>query len=309
MITTITLNPAVDVRYNLDYFALDQSHRCADYQKTAGGKGLNVSRVLKILGHEIQATGFLGGGSGEFIAGELKKLDIDNRFVQIDQETRTCIAILSEGPVQTEILEAGPEIGQKYAAEFMERYVHLLKDATVICASGSLPRGLPEDYYCLLIRKAHEKKIKFILDTSGAALKKAIAHRPFLIKPNRAELEDLCGKACAGEKELVEQALALHQAGAENVVVSLGAEGAIYLNAQGAYKASVPEISCRNPVGSGDAMIAGFAHAVTNKMSLEDSLRFACACGIANAMEAETGKINCAVMDELRRQIRVVAIY
>ncbi|GIM47977.1 tagatose-6-phosphate kinase [Collibacillus ludicampi] len=305
MITTVVLNPAIDVRYSIDRFELNKSHRCTHYQKTAGGKGLNVSRVLRILGDDVRATGFLGGNSGEFIAGELHRLAIENRFVRIDEETRTCIAILSKDLTQTEILESGPFIKKEFVDQFLTLYRKLLDDTTVISASGSLPRGLEDDFYSLLIEEAHKKRVKFVLDTSGLPLKKAIQARPFLIKPNQTELEQLCGKKLSSEEDVIQQACELYFAGVENVLVSLGAAGAILVNREGVFKARIPKIQAINPVGSGDSMVAGFVHAISAHSDWEHALRYACACGVANAMEEETGKVNAETVREVLKKIDV----
>ncbi|MCK1992937.1 1-phosphofructokinase [Peribacillus muralis] len=308
MITTVVLNPAIDVRYSFNDFLINKSNRCSNYQKTAGGKGVNVSKILRTIGHKVQATGFLGGNSGAFISSKLDKLIIDDQFIRIDEETRTCIAILNDNRRQTEILEEGPYIKEEFVSQFYDRYRQLLNNSHVVCASGSLPKGLEDDIYYQLIKWAKEKDIKFVLDTSGMALKTAIAAKPYLIKPNCDELEDWCGKRLENEEDIIQQALEIQKLGVENVVVSLGEGGAILVNQEGVYKACIPEVSVKNPVGSGDSMIGGIIHSITERMNSVDTLKYACACGIANAMEEETGKISVNTVNALKEEINIFTL-
>ena len=150
MILTITLNPSVDIAYQLDTFHLDTVNRVEKVQKTAGGKGLNVTRVLKQIGEDVVATGFIGGEIGSYVKKQLTRTDIKNSFVEIGSETRNCIAVLHDGK-QTEILEQGPTIQEHEALNFIEHLEIILNNVDVVVISGSLPKGLASNYYVEIV--------------------------------------------------------------------------------------------------------------------------------------------------------------
>lgn len=171
MILTITLNPSVDIAYQLNKFRLDSVNRVEKVQKTAGGKGLNVSRVLKQIGEDVLATGFIGGELGNDVKNQLYQNHIKSSLVEISGETRNCIAILHEGQ-QTEILEQGPTIQEHEALNFIEHLRNLLSKVEVVVISGSLPKGLESDYYVKIVELCKKFGVAVVLDCSGEALKK-----------------------------------------------------------------------------------------------------------------------------------------
>lgn len=303
MIATVTLNPSVDVRYTLSAFEKNGVYRCNHYQRSAGGKGLNVTRVLRMLGDHVWATGFLGGKNGEYITQELEKHAVITQFVQIEEETRNCIAILTKEPSQTEILEQGPMVSEENIELFLKIYETLLEEMDWVTASGSLPLGVAKDFYKLLGEKARKHRKKFILDTSGESLIHGIDANPFLVKPNKEELEDIFKKRINSVEQIVDHAKELCHRGAQNVLVSLGEEGAILVNHSIVLKAGIPKMHVVNPVGSGDSMIAGCLHALAKGESMDESLKFACAAGAANALEEETGKVNPETLKALLEKI------
>lgn len=189
MILTVTLNPSVDISYPLETLKIDTVNRVKDVSKTAGGKGLNVTRVLYESGDKVTATGFLGGKIGEFIESELEQSPVSPAFYKISGNTRNCIAILHEGN-QTEILEQGPTISHEEAEGFLDHYSNLIKQSEVVTISGSLPSRLPNDYYEKLIQLASDEGVAVVLDCSGAPLETVLksSAKPTAIKPNNEEL-------------------------------------------------------------------------------------------------------------------------
>lgn len=173
MILTVTLNPSIDISYCLENFNMDTVNRVTDVSKTPGGKGLNVTRVLSQLGDNVVATGLLGGYFGDFIRSGLDALEIRHQFLRIGGETRHCIAVLHEGQ-QTEILEKGPHITKDEADAFLNHLKLIFDAATIITVSGSLPKGLPSDYYARLISLANHFNKKVVLDCSGEALRSVL---------------------------------------------------------------------------------------------------------------------------------------
>lgn len=293
MILTITMNPAIDCRYSVKHFDRDTVNRCQDYGKTAGGKGINVARVLKHAGEEALATGFIGGPNGHYFKELLGQDQVEGDFVSIQGNTRLCLAILDEAGGQTELLESGPEIQAQEIADFDKKYDDYLEHVGLVCISGSLASGLPVDYYQSLCQRAKAKGIPLILDTSGEALKEGLKGSPYMIKPNKDELAMFFGKRFETSQEMIiacQQLIADYDI--QLVGLSLGAEGALIISKDRVYKGLAPCVEVVNPVGSGDSMVAGFARGLVHGDQIEDILRWGIAFGTANAMEVETGRID-----------------
>lgn len=308
MILTVTMNPSVDISYPLEKLAIDAINRVSDVRKEAGGKGLNVSRVIKQAGEDVLATGLIGGIVGNYIVSYLDNVDIKHKFYRIAQGSRNCIAILHEGR-QTEILESGPVVTSQEQEQFIKHFSDLLAISDTITLSGSLPAGVPEDYYQTLIRLANSQNKKVLLDCSGACLKSVTSgpHLPWLIKPNQQELAQLAGVTLSDSIQsfidIVDSNQGLQQI--PWIIVSLGKEGA-FARVEGHYfTVRIPEISVRNPVGSGDAALAGLAIGINNHESPQNTLKRAMAFGMLNAMEAQTGCINIYNFDPLFNRVEV----
>ena len=193
MILTVTMNPSVDTRYQLDELIIDDVNRVTP-EKTAGGKGLNVARVLGQLGDDVVATGLLGGHMGAYMAELMDANGINNDFVPIKGETRICLNILHAGN-QTELLESGPTIAPEELDAFTAKFTELAGKADVVTISGSLPRGVEADYYAKITGIAENAGAKVLLDTSGASLEAALKSevKPELVKPNLTEINGLLG--------------------------------------------------------------------------------------------------------------------
>lgn len=305
MILTITLNPSIDRRYDVAAFEKGKVFRTNDYQYTVGGKGLNVSKVISSFNEPVVATGFIGGSGGDFIANGLTEMDIKHDFVSIDGETRSCLAIISDDASQTEILERGPSISSGEIEEFNNLYESLLEKTDIICASGSLPEGVPREIYRDMIFLAKKKNKKFILDTSGEALRLGIEAGPYLVKPNKEELENLTGITIESEEDLMNSGKYLLNKGIEMVVISLGEEGSMVFHKDHIYRVIVPTIEAVNPVGSGDSMVAGLALSISRGYDFETMLKVGAACGTANAMESETGKVDQDRMNGIMDKVRI----
>ncbi|MDF2592436.1 MAG: 1-phosphofructokinase [Clostridia bacterium] len=306
MIATITLNPSVDICYYMDSFVINDVNRCSNYIKTAGGKGINVSKVLKSLGSEVIATGFLGGSTGSFIEEELLSMSINPSFVKINDATRNCIAVISEGK-QTEILETGPQILSKDSKSLMRALENILESGKVkvVAASGSIPEGLGKDYYNELIKIAKKKNVKFVMDTSADYLKESIKVSPFLIKPNINELENFFDIKIKSEQELKKTMQYFKEYDIDMIVVSIGSEGSIALCGDNFYRINIPRVSVKSPVGSGDALVAGMVREIDKDSSYEEILRVGNTCGILNAMNEKTGSIDMRMFDEIYGKVKI----
>lgn len=308
MILTITLNPSIDRRYDVKDFEKGKIFRTNEYQYTAGGKGINVTKVINIFGDPVLATGFLGGRNGTYIIDKLAKMNIENDFIFINGETRSCINIASSDGGNTEILESGPTIDEEELNKFYQLYDSILDKCNIICASGSLPDGLPVDIYNELIKRANKKEKKFILDTSGEPLAKGIIERPYLIKPNKEELSKLIGRNINSEEDIIRGVKNFIEGGIEVICISLGDKGALVFNNGYMYRVDIPKVEVMNTVGSGDSMVAGFAVSLLRGYDFESMLRLSSACGTANAMELETGKVDLDNVDKLINRIKIEKI-
>lgn len=306
MILTITLNPSVDISYKLDELSLDTVNRVTDVSKTAGGKGLNVSRVIKQLGENVAATGFIGGSLGDFIQKEISNQEIEDFFVRIDGDTRNCIAIIHEGK-QTEILESGPTIHEKYTTEFLNQFSEDVQKVNLVTISGSLPEGLDKDFYARLVGISNQYDIPVLLDTNGELLFHTLESEssPYLIKPNLEELSDLLEEKVAEERQVISAIQSQKFSSIPWVVVTTGATGAIVKNNEEIYRVSTPKVAAINPVGSGDAVIAGFAVGLARGLVDEELIKYAITMGVLNAMEAKTGSVNPDKIDWCMNQISV----
>ncbi len=308
MILVINLNASIDKKYEIENIEKGKVMRVRNAENTPGGKGLHVANVATILKEDCMATGLLGGKSGEFIEDKLKEYGIKQDFVKISGETRSCLAIISDDLVQTEILEPGPEVSEAELHSFLDKYIDLIKDSNVIVASGSIPRNVSTNYYRNLIELANAQGKIFLLDTSGDALKEGIKGRPYFIKPNKDEIEALTGRKISSTQETIEEIKRFQDQGIELVVISLGAEGSIAGYKGKFYKVSAPNVKAVNPVGSGDSYVAGIAVGIERGYSIEDTLKLASACGTANAMEKETGFVKKSVVEEIMKKVQVTEI-
>lgn len=310
MIVTITMNPSIDMAYPLADFKMDTVNRCDTVRKTAGGKGLNVSRILHQLDEPLVATGLIGGALGEFIKHNLTEADIAFTFSEISGETRNCIAILHDGK-QTEILESGPTVSERELESFGQVLTDLLKEATVLSISGSLPKGAPTDFYNQILDLAKAKHMPVVLDTSGDALLAAVKHvnQPYLIKPNSEEVASLLGiPAITNLAELKTSLQSDLLRDIPVIVVSLGSDGAFVKAGDTFYKVDIPKIAVKNPVGSGDATVAGLVSGIYHQQPLTDYLKKAMVLGMLNAQEETTGHVNLANYDDFYRQIKVYEV-
>ena len=306
MILTVTMNPSIDISYPLDELKIDTVNRVVDVTKTAGGKGLNVTRVLSEFSDSVVATGLVGGKLGDFLVENIDD-KVSKRFFSIQGETRNCIAIL-HGENQTEILEKGPEVQEKEGQDFLAHFKELIETVEVVAISGSLPAGLPVDYYASLVELANQAGKPVVLDCSGASLQAVLesSHKPTVIKPNNEELSQLLGREITKDldelKEVLQEPLF---DGIEWIIVSLGANGAFAKHGNTFYKVDIPRIQVVNPVGSGDSTVAGIASGLFHRETDQELLIKANVLGMLNAQEKMTGHVNMANYQGLYDQLIV----
>lgn len=305
MITTITLNVAIDKAYQVETFEKGEVNRVKKCTNTAGGKGLNVAKVAKICGEEVVAGGFAGGHAGAYVEDMLKAEGVTNNFVHTKNETRSCINILAADGSSTELLEPGAEVYPEEIQDFLDKFPEIVEKSDVITISGSVPKGIGTDMYGKLIEMAKEKGKKVILDTSGALLKEGILAKPTMIKPNTDEIEALLGISVKNRAEIIASAKKLKEMGIEVVVVSLGKDGALVVCEDGVYQGKPPKIETVNTVGCGDSMVAAFAVGFARGYSMEETLRYAVAVSAANALTMATGNYKPEDRDEILPRVTI----
>lgn len=308
MILVVNLNASVDKKYELNDLKKDTVMRARSVENTPGGKGIHVANVATILKENCKVTGFLGGKSGEFVEEKLDEYGIKQDFVKIQGETRECLAFITDDLVQTEILEPGPSVTINEQEEFLEKYISLVNDSEVIVASGSLPKNVPSTFYRNLIEIANSQEKKFLLDTSGEALKEGIKGKPYFIKPNKDEIENLTGRKINSIEDAIREIKNFQKEGIKFVVISLGKDGSIAGINDEFYRVTFPQVKAVNPVGSGDSYVSGIAIGLERGYDIKDILKFASACGTSNALEKETGVVSENAVKELFNKVEVKKI-
>lgn len=284
MIYTCTLNPSVDYIVHVDEFRVGELNRAVKTLAFPGGKGINVSRVLKRLGVESTALGFIGGFTGAFIIEQLQNENIACDFVEVPGNTRINVKLKSG--TETEINGQGPMIEPKYEEALIQKMQALTEDDVVVLA-GSVPSSLSPDIYEKIIDEAKKGKAKVVVDTSGPALKQLLARKPFLAKPNHKELAELFETSFHSKDEIMVYGRRLVELGVENVIVSMAGNGAFYFNKEMTLFAKAPKGTVKNSVGAGDSIVAGFLAAYTSGKSLEEAFAYSVASGSATAFSED----------------------
>ncbi len=306
LIITVTLNTAVDKTYTVPNFALDRVHRPTEWRIAAGGKGINVSRVLRELEMDTLAMGFAGGHNGAFIRESLQADGLPNDLVVSSGESRICITVIDpEHGTQTEINENGPVISATELQTLEDRLMDGLNSAEGVVLSGSVPPGIPDDIYARWIKLAHDKGRWAFLDSSGASMAKGMEAQPDFAKPNSREMAELAGGELLTSDEIFEQARGWNLRGIGTMLVSLGRSGAMVTSGNDEWIGIPPQIDFVSAVGSGDAFVAGFLFGKHHGYDIERSLRLAIASGAANAMTFGAGFCSRESIKSLEMQVDV----
>ncbi len=308
MILTVTLNPTIDRVYFIEKFEIGKLHRAKRITRSAGGKGINVARVAKIIGRETAAMGFVGGYTGSFIKSEVEKLGIKNLFTDIEGETRTSVNISDRSGASGEILEEGPMVSEDEKDRFIKEYSSNIDAYDLICVSGSLPKGLTSDFYIELIRIAKEKGKKIIVDTSGSVLCDVLSAKPYMVKPNKDEIAETLGKEVETDDDIKEALTFIFEKGVEVPLISLGKEGAAAMIDGSFYKFLTPEVKVVNAVGSGDSAVSGIASGLDMGYKTEDAIRLGMASGTANTQFEQTGLVTKEMVEKYFPQVTVKMI-
>lgn len=302
MILTVTLNAALDITYRVAALTPHATHRVGEVVERPGGKGLNVARVLAALGHESVVTGFAGGATGAVLRGMLAPLAPRDALVEIAGTTRRTIAVADDTSGDTtQLNEPGPTVLPEEWAAFLSSYDSLLRDAEAVALCGSLPPGIHVGAYAELVRRARAAAVPVLLDTSGEPLRRGIAARPDIVKPNADELAQL-----TGSRDPLRATRDARRRGAHTVVASLGPEGLLAATPDGTWQAAPPEPVKGNPTGAGDSVVAGLLSGLVLGLPWPERLSRAVALSSATVLAPAAGEFDAAAYEELLPRVTVI---
>ncbi|MGY0060642.1 1-phosphofructokinase family hexose kinase [Streptomyces sp. LZ34] len=303
MILTVTLNTALDITYQVPRLRAHTTHRVTEVTERPGGKGLNVARVLSALGHRTVVTGFAGGVTGTVLRERLAELGggVTDALVPIAGTTRRTVGVVDAGSGDsTQLNEPGPIVTTPEWSAFLGAYAELLREASAVALCGSLPPGVPVGTYARLIREARTAGVPTLLDTSGEPLRRGIAARPDIVKPNADELAGLTGST-----EPLRAARDARRRGARAVAASLGADGMLAVTAEGTWRAAPPRRLAGNPTGAGDSAVAGLLSGLVDGAPWPDRLARAVALSAAAVRAPAAGEFDRATYEGLLGRIEV----
>ncbi|MEP6775297.1 MAG: 1-phosphofructokinase family hexose kinase [Chloroflexota bacterium] len=294
MILCVNANAAIDKTVIIDRFHLNEIHRPQGVISLPGGKGANVAKALKRLGETPLISGWLGGFNGRFIEAGLQADGIDTAFVYVDFESRTCLSILDpEEGTLTEIYERGDPIPAGKVEELESTFRRSVSTCSAVTLSGSLPLGVPADFYARLTSIANEADVPVFLDSSGDALKQGVeGGNPYLIKPNIKEFVELAGRKAeelADPDELARLVVEVSTRHKTIIALSMGAEGVLVASGSETFRVAPPRTPIKSAVGSGDCLLAGITYGITHGFSLREAARYGAAAGTANALSVGAG--------------------
>lgn len=289
MVYTLTLNPSLDYMMPVRQLRIGATNRSEGEQIRIGGKGINVSILLRSLGVENLALGIAAGFTGEELLRRMNEEGIRHDFLMGGEGfTRINVKLLSEE--ETEINGSGPVIGESETQALLRQLVEI-HSGDYLVISGSAPRGIPEDFLDRLLGKAIQQGAEIVLDISGPALRQALRYRPFLIKPNQRELEEVLGVSIPDREQALLHGKKLQELGARNVLISLGAEGAVLLDEKGGvYSKKAPDGLLVSSVGAGDSMVAGFLAGWIQSHAYDQAFCMGLAAGSASAFSWDMAK-------------------
>lgn len=305
MIYTVTLNPALDRTLWVERLKLDDTNRIEREARYAGGKGIDVSRVLKTLKVENRAIGFVGGFTGAELEGMLLNDGIVCDFMRISRETRINIVINDSSTAKQMVFsDKGPEI-EPYELMQVIYKIEALHEPEMVIVSGSLPPGIHPEIYRRVIEMVKLKGAKVILDTDGESLKVGIQGFPDIIKPNIHELGRLVDQDLIEMEDIIEAAQRIHERGVPMVMVSMGARGILLAGEEGRFHASPPEVEVVNTIGAGDSAVAGLVCGLVQGKPMKEAIACAVAAGTATTMKPGTALCTYDDFTSLITQVKV----
>ena len=305
MIYTVTLNPSIDYVVETDKLKIGEVNRANKEELYPGGKGINVSLMLNELQAENTALGFLGGFIGEYIENTLASKGVNTEFIKLEEGfSRINLKIKNE--VETEINGKGPHISEE-KLQLLYKKIEKLKDEDILVLCGSIPNSLSNTLYQDIISMVAQKNVKVIVDATSNLLLNTLKYNPFLIKPNIHELEEIFDTKIDCIDSTIFYATKLKDMGAENVLISMGKDGALLIDSKGKiYLSNAPYGDVVNTVGSGDSMVAGFISGYLKTKDYKEALKLGASCGSATAFSSGIGEKK--LIDILKNEIEIKEI-
>lgn len=303
MIYTVTFNPSIDYIMFANDFELNGLNRATETYKFAGGKGINVSRVLKTLDVSSTTLGFAGGFPGQFIAETLAKSDIVTNFVQVNEDTR--INVKLKTGKETEINAPGPQITDEQFETLLTQIKKTTKEDTVIVA-GSIPKSVPNDAYEQIAQITNATGAKLVVDAEKDLVESVLGYHPLFIKPNKDELEVMFNTTIETDQDVIKYATEILTRGAQSVIISLGGEGAVYVDAQQSFKAIVPNGHVVNTVGSGDSTVAGMVAGLEAGLPIKEAFKQAVSAGTATAFNEDLA--TATAIEDIKKQVVITTL-
>jgi 6-phosphofructokinase 2 len=307
MIYTVTLNPSLDRTIEVEELIYDDANKIIEEKKAAGGKGIDVSRVIKELGGESVALGFAGGYNGLEIEGRLVNEGVICDFTKVSDETRTNIVFYQrKKKIQSLLSTSGPKLMSAEVASFFNKIKEIPKGSFCVL-SGNVPESLSSNFYAQLITTLKEKGIQVALDSDGDVLKRGVDVGPYLIKPNIHEFGRLVENNVSEVEEAVEYAKALQNT-VEYVVVSMGARGAVGISRYGSYLVAPPKVKVRSSLGAGDSLVGGLVYVMSRGGSFEEALKQGVACGTASTLKSGNSLCTMEDVTQIKKEVIVKKI-
>ena len=306
MIRTVTLNPAIDKTIQVPNFTIDAVNRVAELRADAGGKGINVSKVVKELGGSSVAYAILAGDAGKTIKSMVEAMGIEVKAVEVDGETRTNTKIVDQTlHTNTDVNEPGPATTVDDLNKLLDLLVADIEAGDTVILAGSIPAGAPVDTYATWVKACKAAGAKIFLDADGEVLNQGINAGPSMIKPNDHELSGMVGRDLDTLAKIDEAAREIMARGVEWVTVSMGGEGALFVTPEKTYKASSPKVKVGSTVGAGDSVVAAIAYAQDTNLDIIETIKLAVATGAANVSMEGTQAAPRTLVDSLIDQVGI----
>lgn len=306
MIYTVTLNPALDKTVQIPNFTLDSVNRITELRSDAGGKGINVSKVIAKLGGTSEAVAVIAGNTGQWIEDALNDMGINMLAYRVEGETRTNLKVIDPvGDTHTDINEPGPAVTDDMLNQLLDQLLEQVGEGDIVVLSGSLPAGTDRATYGTWTRSLRATGARVYLDADGDALQHGLDAKPSFTKPNDHELSGLVGRELASVEEIAKAAQELVAKGIDTVLISMGGKGGLITTADETWYSEPVKVTVGSTVGAGDSVVAAMAYAESQGMSVEDSMRLAMATGAANVMQSGTQAAERSLVDSLLPKVKL----
>jgi tagatose 6-phosphate kinase len=306
MIVTLGTTPALQRTMTFASLQIDAVNRAASVREHASGKGINVARVAHTLGKSCVATGFVGGDSGSFCRRDMDSAGIAHDFVTVASKTRMCATLIDQtNRTATELIEEAGPVTKSDVAKLLVKLELLLQHARVLVLSGTLAPGCGDDFYARCAKLAATAHVRVIVDARGAPLKVALAEKPFIIKPNRAELAATVEHPIESDQQLRDALRAIGTMGAGWTVVTNGPGETVASDGRSMWKLTTPKVAAVNPIGSGDSFAAGIAVGLIDELEVPQACALGVACGAANALTEFAAHLRIEDVERLKSQITI----